>query len=70
VPCDRDNTTLEGTPGKLDPDTVCLPDDEDLPPAPVEQDLDEWFYVDRNALDDEEKLLEMSDLEIVLDIKM
>jgi hypothetical protein len=48
----RDNTTLKGTPGKLDPDTVHFPPDEDLSPAPVEEDLDEWYYIDREALKD------------------
>ena len=64
----RDNTTLEGTPGKLDPGTIHLPRDEQLSPAPIEEDLDEWFYVDRDALDVEEKPLEGSDLRIVLDL--
>jgi hypothetical protein len=50
----RDNTTLKGTPGKLDPDTVHLPPDEDLSPAPVKEDLDEWYYIDREALKDRE----------------
>ncbi|KAK3370796.1 inorganic pyrophosphatase [Lasiosphaeria ovina] len=45
-----DNTTLSGTPGKLDPGDVELPPDQDLSPAPVEQDLDEWYFVDRDAL--------------------
>lgn len=44
----------------MDPDTVCLPPDEDLSPAPVEEDLDEWYYIDRDALEDGlgEKLVE------------
>ncbi|KAL1842460.1 hypothetical protein VTJ49DRAFT_5197 [Mycothermus thermophilus] len=46
-----ENTTLDGTPGKLDPDSVSLPKDEDRSPAPVEQDLDEWFYLDRDNLE-------------------
>ncbi|KAK4198124.1 hypothetical protein QBC40DRAFT_350468 [Triangularia verruculosa] len=45
------NTTLKGTPGKLDPKKVKLPPDEDLSPAPVPEDQEEWFYVDRESLD-------------------
>ena len=45
------NTTLNGTPGKIDPDDVKLPPDEKLPPANIEQDIDEWFFIDRDSLD-------------------
>lgn len=62
----RDNTTLKGTPGKLDPDKVHLPPDEDLSPAPIDQDLDEWFYVDRDALDAGDARLDGSALRIGL----
>ncbi|KAK3345611.1 inorganic pyrophosphatase [Neurospora tetraspora] len=48
------NTTLDGTPGKCDPSSVKLPPNEDLPPAEVEQDLDEVAYVDREKRDDDE----------------
>ena len=44
---------MKGTSGKLDPEKVHLPDDEDLSPAPIKEDLDEWFYVDRDAVDAE-----------------
>lgn len=40
------NTTLKGTPGKLDPGKVDLPPDEDPSPALIEQDLDEWLEPD------------------------
>jgi inorganic pyrophosphatase len=66
---DRDNTTLDGTPGKLDPDKVRLPPVEDLSPAPVEQDLDEWFYIDRGSVKDKEGSLDGSDLRIVMDLR-
>ena len=62
----RDNTTLSGTHGKLDPDKVHLPPDQDLSPAPVKQDLDEWFYIDRDTLDSREVSLEGSDVQIML----
>ncbi|KAK3936777.1 inorganic pyrophosphatase [Diplogelasinospora grovesii] len=45
-----ENTTLTGTPGYIDPEEVNLPPNEDLPPAPVNRDLEEWFFVDREAL--------------------
>ena len=64
----RDNTTLKGTPGQLDPEKVHLPKDEHMSPAPVDEDLDEWFYVDRDAVDAEEEPLEGSDLRIVLEL--
>ncbi|KXX83208.1 Inorganic pyrophosphatase [Madurella mycetomatis] len=63
-----DNTTLPGTPGNIDPDTVDLPPDQDLSPAPIKQDLEEWFYIDRSSLDTTEASLETSDLRIVLDM--
>ena len=50
----RRNTTLDGTPGKVDPSSVKLPPNEDLPPAEVEQDLDEVAYVDRKKGDDDD----------------
>ncbi|KAK4184030.1 inorganic pyrophosphatase [Podospora australis] len=54
------NTTLKGTPGYLDPDDVDsqLPPDEVLPPPDDDEEdarkarLEEWFYIDRRALDD------------------
>lgn len=65
----RDNTTLSGTPGNLDPDKVHLPPDQDISPAPVDEDLDEWHYIDRDALDEEEEAsLEGSRLKIVVDM--
>ncbi|KAL2125897.1 hypothetical protein VTI74DRAFT_2318 [Chaetomium olivicolor] len=66
-----DNTTLKGTPGKLDPHKVHLPRDEHLSPAPIEDDLDEWFYIDRNSVDDGQdwESLDGSNLKIALDIK-
>ncbi|KHE82921.1 inorganic pyrophosphatase [Neurospora crassa] len=48
------NTTLDGTPGKVDPESVKLPPNEDLPPAEVEQDLEEVAYVDRKKGDEDE----------------
>jgi inorganic pyrophosphatase len=65
----RDNTTLKDTPGNMDPDRVRLPPDEDLPPAPVEQDLEEWYYVDREAVDTQGTSLDGSDLHIGLDVR-
>lgn len=50
----RKNTTLDGTPGKVDPESVRLPPNEDLPPAKVEQDLEEVAYVDRKKGDEDE----------------
>jgi inorganic pyrophosphatase len=65
----RDNTTLEGTPGKMEPDDVDLPPNEDLPPAPIEDDLDEWFFIDREKLDSKSEIsLEESKLEINLEL--
>lgn len=65
----RDNTTLTGTPGKVDPDKIDLPPDQDLAPAPIDQDdLEEWFYIDRASLDTAEASLETSALRIVLDM--
>lgn len=64
----RDNTTLSGTPGKIDPDKVQLPPDEDLSPAPIHQDLEEWFFVDRDTLEPDKVSLEGSDLHIELDV--
>ncbi|KAM7208172.1 putative inorganic pyrophosphatase [Naviculisporaceae sp. PSN 640] len=46
-----ENTTLEGTPGKLDPGEVDLPPGEDLSPAPIEEDLNEWVFLDKDKLD-------------------
>lgn len=68
VPLHSDNTTLSGTPGKLDPDKVHLPPDEDLSPAPIEEDLSEWYYLDRLALDAAEVSLEQGSLDIVLEM--
>ncbi|KAK4645125.1 hypothetical protein QC761_311040 [Podospora bellae-mahoneyi] len=63
------NTTLSGTPGKLDPKDVGLPADENLSPAPVPQELEEWFYVDRERLEDDKKLVHGGDsLCITLDL--
>ncbi|KAL2173150.1 inorganic pyrophosphatase [Thermothelomyces heterothallicus CBS 202.75] len=64
-----DNTTLDGTPGKLDPDEVRLPPDEDLSPAPIEQDLDEWFYIDRKTAEDGEGSLSGNNMTIVLEMQ-
>ncbi|KAK3386451.1 inorganic pyrophosphatase [Podospora didyma] len=65
-----DNTTLEGTPGKLDPNKVKLPPDEDLTPAPIEQDLGEWFFVDRDSLESSATAsLDNSRLRIVLELE-
>ncbi|KAK0721763.1 inorganic pyrophosphatase [Lasiosphaeria miniovina] len=41
-----DNTTLDGTPGKLDPGGTDLPADKHLTLAPIKQDLGEWCFVD------------------------
>jgi hypothetical protein len=59
---------LPGTPGKLDPDKVKLPDDEDLAPAPVKEDLEEWVYIDRESIDDRGKALDGCALNISLRI--
>ncbi|KAK3396847.1 inorganic pyrophosphatase [Sordaria brevicollis] len=48
------NTTLRGTPGYVEPESVKLPPNEDLPPAEVDQDLEEVAYVDRNESDDDD----------------
>lgn len=65
----RHNTTLSGTPGKLDPKDVGLPADENLSPAPVPQELEEWFYVDRERVEDDKKLVHGDDsLCITLDL--
>ncbi|KAK0642927.1 inorganic pyrophosphatase [Cercophora newfieldiana] len=66
-----ENTTLEGTPGKMDPGDVDLPPNEDLSPAPIEDDLGRWYFVDREKLDskEEEESLERSKLEINLELK-
>ncbi|KAK1773774.1 inorganic pyrophosphatase [Copromyces sp. CBS 386.78] len=56
------NTTLEGTPGKMDPKSVKLPPNEDLPPAEIGQDLEEVAYVDREKSDDEDEDDEEDDL--------
>lgn len=55
------NTTLNGTPGYLDPEDVDgqLPPDEDLPPPDDDEGnerqakLEEWFYIERDALDND-----------------
>lgn len=60
------NTTLAGTPGKLDPSDVDLPPDEDLPPAEIKQDLNEWFFVDRDKVEPDDESLEQSSLQINL----
>ena len=44
------NTTLHGTPGKIDPGDLKLPPNEERPPAKIEEDIDEWFFIDRDAL--------------------
>ncbi|KAK1751088.1 inorganic pyrophosphatase [Echria macrotheca] len=64
-----ENTTLKGTPGKLDPEEVKLPPGEDLSPAPTPRDIEEWFFVDREKLDREGLSLDVERLDIVLDIK-
>ncbi|KAK5657224.1 hypothetical protein OQA88_3282 [Cercophora sp. LCS_1] len=46
-----DNTTLKGTPGWVDPRRVRLPPEEDLSPAPVGRETQEWYFVDRDGLD-------------------
>lgn len=46
-----ENTTLKGTPGYRNPDEIDLPPGEDLSPAPIEQDIDEWVFLDREKLD-------------------
>lgn len=67
---DRENTTLKGTPGKLDPDDVDLPPNEDLSPAPIEGGLGEWFFVDRKKLNSKtQDSLERSTLEMNLQMK-
>ncbi|KAK4120333.1 inorganic pyrophosphatase [Parathielavia appendiculata] len=63
-----DNTTLKDTPGNLDPDKVHLPPDEVLSPAPIEQDLEEWYYVDRDAVDAQKASLEGSCLHVELNV--
>ncbi|KAK4237592.1 inorganic pyrophosphatase [Achaetomium macrosporum] len=63
-----DNTTLSGTPGKLDPDKVKLPPDEDLAPAPIDEDLEEWYYIDRKSIEDRATVLDGHDLHIALNI--
>lgn len=50
----RKNTTLKGTPGYVDPSSIQLPPNEDLPPAEVDQDLEEVAYVDRTKNDDDD----------------
>jgi inorganic pyrophosphatase len=59
---------LSKTPGKLDPDKVHLPKDEDLSPAPVDEGLDEWFYIDREAVLDEGVDLPECDLQVTLHV--
>jgi inorganic pyrophosphatase len=45
-----------------------LPREEDLTPAPIKDDLEEWFYIDREALEDAAMSLDStSDLRIALD---
>ncbi|KAK0705513.1 inorganic pyrophosphatase [Lasiosphaeris hirsuta] len=61
-----DNTTHPKTPGKLDPKDVHLPPNEDLPPARVEQDLDEWHFFDREAVKAFKDSVEQSSLHIFL----
>lgn len=46
---------MDGTPGKVNPDDVKLPPHEERPPAKIKQDMDEWFFVDRDALDGEDE---------------
>jgi inorganic pyrophosphatase len=65
----RDNTTLKGTPGKMDPDKVHLPPDEVLTPAPIEQDLEEWYYVDRVSVEARGASLDQSSLHIGLHVR-
>lgn len=45
-----------------------LPPDENLSPAPIKQDLDEWFYIDRKSEEDNENSLTGKNMTIVLDI--
>ncbi|KAK4172840.1 putative inorganic pyrophosphatase [Triangularia setosa] len=63
------NTTLEGTPGKLDPKEVGLPPDEKLSPAPVPPGLEEWFYIDRESLDDDKRPIQGDSLYIALELR-
>ncbi|KAK7936600.1 inorganic pyrophosphatase [Apiospora aurea] len=44
-----ENTTLSGTPGKIDPDELDLPPNEDLPPADVAPSED-WHFISREEL--------------------
>lgn len=68
--CSRDNTTLKGTPGKLDPEKVHLPRDEHLTPAPIKEDVDEYFFIDRDAIDEGKTVLEKTNnLRIELDMR-
>lgn len=54
-----ENTTIKGTPGKLDPGEVDLPPGEDLPPAPIEQDIDEWVFLDRDKLESDKSAVRL-----------
>ncbi|KAK4445188.1 inorganic pyrophosphatase [Podospora aff. communis PSN243] len=64
------NTTLIGTPGKMDPDDVDFPAREDLSPAPIEADLDVWHFIDRDKLKSGlADSLEQSKLKIDLQLK-
>lgn len=79
-----ENTTLKGTKGWVDPDTVELPPEEDLTPAPVGRETQEWYFVDREGLDETgrerkekshsvkdnlaEELLQDTKLEIVINL--
>jgi len=68
--CCRKNTTLEGTPGKVDPGELELPPGEDLSPAPIEDDLEKWYFVDREKLDSRGDVsLEQCSVKIMLDLK-
>jgi hypothetical protein len=57
---------MDGTPGKIDPDEVDLPSDEDLPPANTGQAVNEWFFVGRNADDKENSLDDRCKLNLTL----
>ncbi|KAK4155289.1 hypothetical protein C8A00DRAFT_13692, partial [Chaetomidium leptoderma] len=53
-------------PGKRDPNKVHLAPNENLLPMPIEQELDEWFYIDKKAVGARETSLDPGDLQVVL----
>jgi hypothetical protein len=57
---------LSGTSGKIDPDEIDLPSDEDLPPANIGQAVNEWLVVNRNAEAQENSLDERCKLNLTL----